>query len=160
MKSTMGTPVNNKENLQKEAVFKILSVINNSGFRIMPYEENGVECGFEIEDWTPNGVDMCHLVDLRGTDAHNPFNISREMWSLAYDFDPDEEVEIFMENEQFRNAFTYKKAAEEFENWEFRLKQLASIVEETLEQFVRQGLSEWGCTDTEFSVAEWASNYQ
>ena len=43
--------------LQKLALKAILNAIDESGFRVILYTENGKECGFEIEDWTPRGVD-------------------------------------------------------------------------------------------------------
>lgn len=140
--------------LQKEAVFGILSAIRDFGFRLFPYEEDCIECGFEFEDWTPNGVDMCCYVDLRNADVHNPFDIAEEIRLIANDFDPDEEVRIHMQDDAFRSAFTYRRAGEEFENWKQHLENLASCAEEALENYIQDGLREDDCVCSDFSIAE------
>ena len=93
--------------LQKLALKAILNAIDESGFRVILYTENGKECGFEIEDWTPRGVDMIHFLDLRDAEnPYNPFSVLDALWRVSELFDPDEETEVHMQGKDFHTAFS------------------------------------------------------
>lgn len=115
--------------IQKEALIYILEAIDACGFHITVYEENGKECGLEIEDWTPNGVDMVHLIDLR--DCENPYDpnaLLKELQLMVEYFDPDEETRLHLEGEDFRKDFSCYEAAVEFEQWQQNLRNMAHAV--------------------------------
>lgn len=125
-------------NPQEEALAAILTAVEDFGFGVTIYEEDDKgECGFEIEDWTPNGVDMVHLVDLREEkNRYDPFALLTCIRDIAEGFDSDDEVEVHMEDGRFRKDFTYREAAEEFEGWRTRLEELVSFVEKAFKKAV------------------------
>lgn len=123
--------------LQKLALKAILNAIDESGFRVILYTENGKECGFEIEDWTPRGVDMIHFLDLRDAEnPYNPFSVLDALWRVSELFDPDEETEIHMQGKDFHTAFSYYQAAMEFEGWKKRLGELVESVNKAFKEAV------------------------
>lgn len=133
--------------MQREAIKRIFRELRKS-YGLCPYEEDGKECGFEFEDWTPNGVDMPAFADLRGKSAHDPYCIVDELESYAEDFDVDEEVRTHMEADDFRKAFSYLEAAEEFTNWKEILQETATIAKETLAAFAEEsGLRREDCVE-------------
>ena len=97
---------------------------------------------------------MPHLADLRDYANHcSPFSIAKEIGSFANDFDPDEEVEIHMQSEDFKTAFSYRQAIDDFEAWKEKLVALSDSVSETLNVFVQHGLTEDDCKTAEFTLA-------
>lgn len=115
--------------VQNRALAYILATIEDQGFRITVYEENGKECGLEIEGWTTNGVDMCHLIDLRNQEnPYDPNVLLERIRVMVESFDPDEEVRVHMAGSDFRMAFSYYEAAIEFENWQKNLHNLEHYV--------------------------------
>ncbi len=111
-----------------DEVQKILDIIEAQGFAVMLYEEKGVVCGAEIEDWTAGGVDMIHFIDLRGKDINNPDDWRDEVSDIAANFDVDEEIDLHRESERYRKAFTISASVHDFEAWEERLRELANDV--------------------------------
>jgi hypothetical protein len=111
-----------------DEVQKILDIIEAQGFAVMLYEEKGVVCGAEIEDWTAGGVDMIHFIDLRGKDINNPDDWRDEISDIAANFDVDEEIDLHRESERYRKAFTISASVHDFEAWEERLRKLANDV--------------------------------
>lgn len=111
-----------------DEVQKILDIIEAQGFAVMLYEEDGVVCGAEIEDWTAGGVDMIHFIDLRGKDINNPDDWRDEISAIAANFDVDEEIDLHRESERYRKAFTISASVHDFEAWEERLRELANDV--------------------------------
>lgn len=122
---------------QELALKAILDAIDEFGFKVILYTENGKECGFEIEDWTPRGVDMIHFLDLRDIEnPYDPFAVLDELWKVAEYFDPDEETEAHMEGKDFHAAFSYYQAAMEFEGWKKRLEELVESVNKAFKKAV------------------------
>jgi hypothetical protein len=111
-----------------DEVQKILDIIEAQGFAVMLYEEDGVVCGAEIEDWTAGGVDMIHFIDLRGKDINNPDDWRDEISAIVANFDVDEEIDLHREDERYRKAFTISASVHDFEAWEERLRELANDV--------------------------------
>ncbi len=111
-----------------DEVQKILDIIEAQGFAVMLYEEKGIVCGAEIEDWTAGGVDMIHFIDLRGKDINNPDDWRDEISAIAANFDVDEEIDLHRESERYRKAFTISASVHDFEAWEERLRELANDV--------------------------------
>lgn len=111
-----------------DEVQKILDIIEAQGFAVMLYEEDGVVCGAEIEDWTAGGVDMIHFIDLRGKDINNPDDWRDEISAIAANFDVDEEIDLHRESERYRKAFTISASVHDFEAWEERLRELTNDV--------------------------------
>ena len=111
-----------------DEVQKILDIIEAQGFAVMLYEEDGVVCGAEIEDWTAGGVDMIHFIDLRGKDINNPDDWRDEISAIVANFDVDEEIDRHREDERYRKAFTISASVHDFEAWEERLRELANDV--------------------------------
>ncbi|MPM06328.1 hypothetical protein SDC9_52627 [bioreactor metagenome] len=111
-----------------KSVKKIISTIENCGFSVMPYDEDGVVCGAEIEDWTSGGVDMIHFIDLRDKNIRKPDDWKNEISSIVCDFDVDYEVDIHRQDKRYRDAFTCAQSVHDFEEWQERLRELAQTV--------------------------------
>ncbi len=107
---------------------KILDIIEAHGFAVTLYEENGVVCGAEIEDWTTCGVDMIHFIDLRGKDINNPEDWEDEISDIYDNFDVDEEIDRHRESDEYRKAFAISASVRDFEAWEERLGKFANDV--------------------------------
>lgn len=85
------------------------------------YEGN--DC-YELEQWTNGGVDM--IITLHKED--NRFNSLTEQFRYYVDgFDIDEEIELYREGKDYREAFTIRQSVEDFESW---VEYITDIVKE------------------------------
>ena len=107
---------------------KILETIEEQGFSIHPYEEDGVLCGYELEDWTPGGVDMFVFLDCRD-DGITADNLKSEIWNAYWNFDVDEEIDLHREDSRYTSVFSIRQSVNDFEAWEERLNQLFLAVD-------------------------------
>lgn len=143
--------------LAKAALAQVLLCIDEDGFRQFVYEEDGVEVGVEIENWTSGGVNMCPLVDLReavaaGASATNVFAIKEEIQSLADDFDVDDEIDVWRNDAAYRAAFTYARASEDFSEWKSKLEALAEQIQSVVALYEQAGLCSEDFEDPDFTL--------
>lgn len=112
---------------------RILELAEQHNFVLHEYEEHGVACGYEMETWTDNGVNMIHFIDCRmdsypdGLTAHN---VLEELKKISAYFDVDEELELHRQGESYRKAFTIREGLEDFEAYEERLTEFVREVQE------------------------------
>lgn len=121
------------------AIAVMFAVIEEEGFGIYVSDN---EDYIEIEAWTPNGVDMIESIDLRDADSISPWAILENFKESVDAFDPDEEVRLHMEDKAFASAFTYRKAADEFEEWETRLQEVAAHLQDAVNDLASIGITE------------------
>lgn len=112
---------------------KIIEIAEQHNFVLHEYEEHGVVCGYEMETWTDNGVNMIHFIDCRNDsypDGLTAQNILEEMKKISAYFDVDLEVDTYRESDRFRMAFSIQQALDDFKNYEARLTEFVRAVQE------------------------------
>ncbi|MEZ3441556.1 hypothetical protein [Alistipes sp.] len=81
-------------------------------FSVNLVEQDGV-IGAEVEGWTKGGVDMIAWL--------HPFT-AEEFNRYVEDFDTDEQIDLYRQAEDYRNAFTCRQSVEDFDDWKKRLQ--------------------------------------
>lgn len=76
----------------------------------------------ELETWTKGGVDM--LIDLDKTAQEN---FVEQLENYCENFDIDSEIDLMRENKEYRNHFTIRESADDYEEY---IKSIQNIVEE------------------------------
>lgn len=73
------------------------------------------ECddNYELEQWTDGGVDMIIYLDKN---TEEPF--VRQFENYIDNFDVDEEIDLYREGKDYRNAFSIRESVSDFETWE------------------------------------------
>ena len=118
-----------------EAMKEVLKTIQDNEFSIDIYEENKKECGLELERWTDGGVDMIPFLDFRDSNNINIFNIYEEIKRYARNFDVDEEIDMYREDEAYKNNFTYRESIKDFEDWQEKINKLKDDVKLTIDKY-------------------------
>lgn len=99
--------------------------LEEHGFAVSRYEENGKVVGINFEDWTEGGVDMIHMLDGRRKDMTDEDWWKEEVVSIYENFSVDEEIDLHRQAQDYRDAFTCRQSVHDFEAWEQRLKEMA-----------------------------------
>ena len=106
----------------------IIDTIKCHDFSVSLYDEKGIICGAEIENWTEGGVDMIHFIDLRGKDINDPDAWKEEIAAIAAGFNVDEEIDVHRQDKRYRDSFTCRASVQDFEAWQECLRRLAQAV--------------------------------
>jgi hypothetical protein len=85
-----------------------------NGFNVYLTKQDNVQCA-EIEKWTNGGVDM--IIWLR------PFTI-KEFENYVNDFSVDEEIDLYRQDQQYKNVFTISQSLEDFTDFHNHLKEI------------------------------------
>lgn len=112
---------------------RILEIAEQHNFVLHEYEEKGVVCGYEMETWTDNGVNMIHFIDCRMDsypDGLIAQNVLEELKKIAAYFDVDLQIDSYRESDYFRTAFSIRQALDDFEAYEARLTGFVRAVQE------------------------------
>ena len=88
---------------------------NSFGF----YEDND---SYELEDWTCGGVNMIIYLD-----KNNNLSATEQFINYIDNFDIDEEIDIYRQDQRYKDAFTTRQSVKDFEAW---IKWLESIKKE------------------------------
>jgi hypothetical protein len=116
-----------------QAIKDVLKVFEDHGFSVSIYEEDGKECGIEIEDWTSGGVDMVEMLDFRwDKNIFSIFDILDEVQDIVNCFDVDEEIDVHREDKKYRENFTHSDSVKDFTEWKEHLQELAQSVEQVV----------------------------
>ena len=79
----------------------------------------------ELESWTDGGVDMFITIDK------NSYNtLLEQLKEFVENFDIDEEIEIYREDENYKRNFTIRESITDFENWVDYIEECISKLEE------------------------------
>ena len=95
--------------------------ILEENFNIYEYDDS-----YELEKWTNGGVDMFILVyksDENGT-------LVEQFSDYIKYFDIDEEIDIYRQNERYRENFTIRESVNDFEEWVETIKNIIKELEE------------------------------
>lgn len=113
-------------------ISRIIELAEEHGFIFDEYEVNGIVCGYEVESWTDNGVNMLHFIDCR-KDSHpaglNAENVLEELKEIAAFFSVDREIDLHRLDDHFRMAFSIRQALNDFDNYEKRLTEFVRAVQ-------------------------------
>ena len=71
------------------------------------YEDTNI---IEIEQWTDLGVDM--IIELE-----KDKDIVEQLVDYVYNFDIDEEIDLYRENKDYRERFSILESVNDFEKW-------------------------------------------
>ena len=82
--------------------------LENHNFRVHKFSDGYVE----LEQWTNGGVDMIITFDSK-TDT--PLVA---LTDYLKGFDIDEEIDVYRQDEQYRNAFTHEQSVADFKDWQ------------------------------------------
>ena len=110
------------------SIKNLLAMIEDAGFTIHEYHEDGVLCGYEIETWTDDlGINMVEFLDCRASSYANgitPDNIIQELTDAYTCFDVDEQtVTHYHTYDGLRHA-GIARIARDFEAYEKKLETL------------------------------------
>ena len=109
----------------------MLNKLDDLNFNIHEYKENDKLCGYEMETWTDNGINMIHFIDCRDyEDGITAENVLDQLKQISVNFDVDDEVYKLMESERARKEFSYRDAVNDFEAYENRLRNSVYCVQE------------------------------
>lgn len=81
------------------------------------------ESGYELETWTNEGVDMIITIEKNGD------TLLEQLKEYIDNFDIDSEIDMYRENEEYRNNFTIKESLEDFESYISYVKDLIEELE-------------------------------
>lgn len=81
------------------------------------------ESGYELETWTNEGVDMIITIEKNGG------TLLEQLKEYIDNFDIDSEIDMYRENEEYRNNFTIKESLEDFESYISYVKDLIEELE-------------------------------
>lgn len=88
------------------------------------YKDNN---NWGLETWTTGGVNMFVNIDTNN-------DLIEEIENYLNNFDIDEEIELYRQGKEYKEAFTIRQSVEDFEDWvEFIksiLKQLYEVKDE------------------------------
>jgi hypothetical protein len=98
---------------------KLIDKLGKKDIQVYEYKENNKLCGYELNTYTDNGVNMIVFLDFRDTDLNPKLaeNVINKFKDYVNSIDIDEEIELHRQSEAFRNAFTIKESLEDFEDW-------------------------------------------
>lgn len=81
------------------------------------------ESGYELETWTNGGVNMIITLEKNGD------TLLKQLKEYIDNFDIDSEIDMYRENEEYRNRFTIKESIEDFEDYISYVKDLIEDLE-------------------------------
>lgn len=103
------------------------------------------ESGYELETWTNEGVDMIITIEKSGD------TLLEQLKEYIDNFDIDSEIDMYRENEEYRNNFTIKESLEDFESYISYVKDLIEELETNKEneEFLEKLLDDEDMEDDE-----------
>lgn len=103
------------------------------------------ESGYELETWTNEGVDMIITIEKNGD------TLLEQLKEYIDNFDIDSEIDMYRENEEYRNNFTIKESLEDFESYISYVKDLIEELETNKEneEFLEKLLDDEDIEDDE-----------
>lgn len=113
---------------------KIFEILEKAGITYDEYTENGRLCGYELNTYTPGGVNMIVFLDFRDGEREmfseaKPITAEdfvREFANYILAFDMDEEIDLHRQDENYKKVFTTRDSVEDFEDWIQQMESLCS----------------------------------
>lgn len=114
----------------------ILNKLDERNFSINEYKEHGKLCGYEMETWTVNGVNMIHFIDCRNyPDRVTAENVMCQLREINAEFNVDNEIHKLMYDKAAREAFTYRDAVHDMEAYEKWLRETVCEIQEAFDNW-------------------------
>lgn len=100
---------------------------------------------YELETWTNEGVDMIITIEKNGD------TLLEQLKEYINNFDIDSEIDMYRENEEYRNNFTIKESIKDFEDYISYVKDLIEELETNKEneEFLEELLDDEDMKDDE-----------
>lgn len=93
--------------------------------------------GYDLESWTDGGVDM--IINL-------PKDTEKPLITLLKDFiqsfDIDEEIDVYRQDEEYRNHFTIRDSITDFEDWVSSVENVIEILENMVSEEEEEDIEE------------------
>jgi hypothetical protein len=97
---------------------KLVKFFEINNFNVYLTKQDNVQCA-EIEKWTDDGIDM--IIWL------NPFTIE-EFENYVNDFNIDETIDLYRQDQRYKNVFTITQSLNDFTNFHNHLKEIALML--------------------------------
>lgn len=89
------------------------------------YSENRDVDGFEIDDYTDGGVNIIIFIDLRDVEISYE-NYVKEFKSYVSDFDIGERIDMYRQDQLYKNNFTIEESVNDFKAYKEKLEEFVS----------------------------------
>lgn len=120
-----------------EFIIELEKIADMHDFELHPYEENDVLCGYELEGYTPRGVNMLHFIDCRD-DGVNPVTVWEELQKIYLTFDTDDQIDIHRQDPVYVRNFRIKESIKDFEDYDSALGKFVSEASEMLSKMFEE----------------------
>lgn len=105
-----------------KTVKKMIEIIEYAGISVYNYEENGKLCGYELNTYTPAGVNEIIFLDFRNFEgknksAKNANDFINEFKSYMQGRPIDERIDLNRQNEDYKRDFTLSQSLKDFKSW-------------------------------------------
>lgn len=109
-----------------KTIEQVLEIIENEEINVYKYEEEGILCGYELNTYTPAGVNEIIFLDFRDEDK-NPIDTNdfiKEFEDYMRDYPIDKRIANNRYDANYVADFTLKQSLKDFEKWEKRILKL------------------------------------
>lgn len=103
---------------------KIIQFLESQNIQVSEYKENGVLCGYELNTYTNDGVNMIVFLDFRdeNMDPLNRIDFIKEFEQYINDFDIDEKIMLTRQDKSYVEKFSLSKSLKDFKSWKKEMK--------------------------------------
>lgn len=119
-----------------ELMDEIEYVLESRNFVLHEYRENGNLCGYELEGYTPEFINMIHFLDMRDDKKITPLLLAKKLVALHEQFSVDEAVYVHMLDDDFRKCFSFRDALDDFEKYKETLRDIADELYDYVDRWV------------------------
>lgn len=129
---------------KQEKLELIKQALENFGFNVYEYKEQIDRkeklCGLEIETWTDYGVNMIEFLDFRDdiNSIYDYNEVSKKIRELAYNFDIDEEIDMYRQDEKYRKTFKVTQSVYDFGKYADLLEKLDEDFKDEYERLKKE----------------------
>lgn len=120
---------------------RLFEIMEDFEFSKVEYTEKDKLCGYELESWTMQGVDILHFVDCRNYGGVTAEAVMEELKAISADFDVDRYVLQYMEGKEYRDRFSIREALDDLEEYAERLTEMVCTCQEAMDSFSDQSSS-------------------
>ena len=102
------------------------TLFENIGLSVYEYREDDKLCGYEIDTYTDGGVNLVVFLDFRGEEENvsNKDKVKEKFLDYINNFDIDEEIDLYRQDQNNRNAFTISQSEKDFKSWKKEMKKV------------------------------------
>jgi hypothetical protein len=104
----------------------IFDKLETNSITVYEYKEDNTLCGYELDTYTNNGINMVLFIDYRDTDL-NPLSENhfiKLFKERVSSFDIDQEIDLLRHDKRFRDSFSIRESLNDLELWRERLESL------------------------------------